>query len=123
MRIVLGETGWRVLSPERPGKWVCLRRLALNCGYRICEVCGELGCSERYFHEVSTRDIGLPPKLWMRWDRMVRARHMLSDGADYADVAETLGFSTAGSFRREFRAVYGVLPKEYIQRTERADPK
>ena len=109
MRFERPGANWRVLFPDGRD-FLFLERIALDSGYRICEVCQELECSERYLYEVSKRDLGLPPKLWMRWVRMVRARHMLSDGAEPAEVAEALGFSTMGSFRREFRAVYGCFP-------------
>ena len=113
MRITLGETGWRILIAGRPGEWSCLPSLALECGYRICEICRKLGCSERYFHHVATRDIGLPPKAWMRQERMIRARHMLSEGITSDLVAEKIGYSAIGSFRREFRKFHPICPREY----------
>ena len=113
MRIVRPEMSWRVLSPEWPGGAVCLQRLALRCGYRICEICAELNCGERYLYEVFIRDIGLSPKEWMRRERMVVARRMLAGGEGVDDVTERLGFASKNNFRREFLAFYGVLPLEF----------
>ena len=113
MRIVRPEMSWRVLGPEWPGGSVCLQRLALRCGYRICEICAELNCGERYLYEVFIRDIGLSPKEWMRRERMVVARRMLAGGERVDDVTERLGFASKNNFRREFLAFYGVLPLEF----------
>ena len=103
---------WRVLFPEQ-GDSVCLQRLALRCGYRIGHLCVELGCSERYLHEVFTRDIGLSPKEWMRQERMVVARRMLAGGKSPDEVAESLGFAVRSTFRREFVLFYQVRPLEF----------
>ncbi len=106
---------WRVL-PKGGGDSVCLERLSLRCGYRIGEIASALGCGERYFHEVFTRDIGLPPKQWMRWERMVVACRKLAYGRHHDEVAADLGFLSTRHFRREFRGRYGVSPAEFQQR-------
>lgn len=92
---------------------MCLQRLALRCGYRIGEICAELNCSERYLYEVFLRDIGLPPKEWMRRERMVVARRKLVGGKAPEEVAESLGFALKNNFRREFLAFYGVPPLQF----------
>ena len=116
MRIVRPEMSWRVLSPVWPGGSVCLQRLTMRCGYRIGELCSELGCSERYLYEVFERNIGLTPKDWMRRERMVVARRMLVGGRDAGEVAESLGFTSKNIFRREFLAFYQVPPLEFQKR-------
>ncbi len=85
----------------------------MRCGYRIGEMCSEMDLSERYVHEVFTRDIGLPPKEWMRWERMVVARRMLTGGKTLEQVSGDLGFAAPGSFRREFLSVHGVSPARF----------
>lgn len=57
----------------------------------------------------------MTPKAWMRQERMVVARRMLIDGLESDEVSERLGFSSIGSFRREFRTIHGVLPLEYVE--------
>jgi AraC-like DNA-binding protein len=98
--------------PSR-GQRICLQRLALRCGYRICELCSELECSERYLYQVFSRDIGLPPKKWMRWERMVVARRKLVGGKSPEEVAKDLGFATPNNFRREFLGVYRMTPLDF----------
>jgi AraC-like DNA-binding protein len=90
-----------------------LQGLALRCGYRICEICSELECSERYLHEVFMRDIGLPPKRWMRAERMVVASRKLVGGKSPEEVAMELGFASANNFRREFLEVYRIPPLDF----------
>lgn len=109
MRLIRPEQSWYVLLPSR-GERLCLRGLALRCGYRICEICAELECSERYLFEVFSRDIGLPPKKWMRAERMVVALQQLAAGKSPEEVAAELGFASANSFRREFLGFYQIPP-------------
>ncbi len=112
MRLIRPEQSWHVLFPTR-GERLCLQRLALRCGYRIDQICAVLECSERYLYEVFSRDIGLPPKEWMRWERMVVARRKLIGGLSSDEVAQSLGFTVKKNFRREFVACYGVSPLEF----------
>lgn len=115
MRIVRPDQSWCVLLPAA-NEQLCLQRLALRCGYRINEICEQLGCSRRYFHEVFLRDIGLPPKEWMRWERMVVARRMLTGGRSPEDIAEVLGFCSKQNFKREFLGVYQIHPLDFQSR-------
>lgn len=114
MRIVRAEGRWRVLGFGRVVH-ECLETLAFRQGYRVGQVCDELGLSEGYLRELFQRDLGLTPKEWMRWERMVVARRMLVWGVGAREVAETLGFAGPNSFRREFVGVYGVLPSQFME--------
>jgi AraC-like DNA-binding protein len=112
MIIARSEGRWRVLAFGRVVH-ECLESLALRHGYRVGAICGELGLSESYLREMFTRDVGLTPKQWMRWERMVVARRMICWELDCETIAERLGFADCNSFRREFRKVYGVPPKQF----------
>jgi AraC-like DNA-binding protein len=74
-----------------------------------------LKCSERYLYEVFVRDIGLAPKKWMRRERMVVARRLLTIGKSPNEVATELGFATPNNFRREFLGFYQVPPLRFQQ--------
>ena len=87
----------------------------MRLGYRVGELGLELRCSERYLRTVFLRDIGLPPKEWMRQERMVVARRMLGGGTDPLSVSSSLGFASLNNFRREFQEVYGVSPREWME--------
>lgn len=112
MRIVRTDLSWCVLFPEKSER-LCLQRLSLRHGYRICELCSELACSERYLYQVFSRDVGLPPKEWMRWERVVVAKRKLIGGKSPDEVAAELGFSSPNNFRREFLAICRVGPLEF----------
>ena len=106
---------WLVLFPDgRPPQ--CLKGLAVRCGFRVGEISEALGHSERYVHEVFGRDVGVTPKLWLRRERMSLARKLLESGKALGEVREALGFAEGAGFRRQFRAVYGMLPSEYVRR-------
>lgn len=109
VKIIRSDQCWCVLGVEHVVH-DCLESLALRQGYRVGAVCQELGISESYFREIFMRDVGLTPKEWMQWERMVVARRMLIWGHDPLDVSEGLGFSHPNSFRREFQVVHGVSP-------------
>ena len=114
MRIAREDSRWRVLGF---GHVVhdCLEALAYERGYRVREVCKELGLCEGYFREIFVRDVGLSPKDWMAWERMVVARRLLGWGMDPLVVAERLGFSHPNSFRREFCGTYGVTVSRFLE--------
>lgn len=112
MRFVRPVDRWCILQTT-PKSRACLQVLALKCGYRICEMCMELGCTERYFYEAFARDLGLTPKEWLKRERMVVARRMLTGGRTPDEVASCLGFSSANNFRREFLMHYQVPPLRF----------
>lgn len=114
MRIARLDDRWRV---EGFGHVLhdCLEWLAFEQGYRVKGVCGELGLSESYLRELFLRDVGLGPKEWMQWERMVVARRMLMWGVDALDVSERLGFAHPNSFRSTFRQAYGMPPLRFVQ--------
>ena len=113
MRIARVECRWRVLGF---GHVVhdCLERLAYEQGYRVSGLCGELGLCERYFRDMFQRDVGLTPKEWLDWERMVVARRLLVCGVDPLAVSDQLGFSHPNSFRRAFREAHGIPPMRFL---------
>jgi AraC-like DNA-binding protein len=100
----------------------CLEKLALSKGYRVADVCAELGCSERYLYTVFMRDIGLPPKTWMNLERMVVARRKLEGGKTIVQVARDLGFLSIEAFTRKFYAAYRISPGRFVKSRKVFDP-
>jgi AraC-like DNA-binding protein len=90
-----------------------LRDLASRGGYRVSQICVQLSCDERYFRRVFLRDVGVPPKHWLREERREAAERRLADGVPAWRVARDLGFADPSSFRREFRTVHGVVPRRW----------
>jgi AraC-like DNA-binding protein len=112
MKIIRSSQCWKILGV---GHVVhdSLESLALSQGYRVDAFCHALGVSKPYLRELFMRDLGLTPKEWMRWERMVVARRMLGWGMDTMEVGYFLGFSRPKSFQREFQKVHGVTPQKY----------
>jgi len=121
VRIVrLGST-WRVVEIAE-GREYCLELLALENGYSVSNVSAALGCSQRYLHVTFMRDIGLSPKRWMRYERMVLARRKLEGGLSPEEVADHLGFAGLHSFRREFQEFHKVSPVKFQRDRQVFDP-
>ncbi|HVJ44875.1 MAG TPA: AraC family transcriptional regulator [Luteolibacter sp.] len=123
MQIIRGPSSWLILGVARTRH--SLEELAFRNGYRVEAICHEIGCGIRYFHFVFLRDIGLPPKRWMRYERMVVARRMLFGGRSPDEVAERVGFAGTNNFNREFTAIYRMTPRQFIELTRslQGDPE
>jgi AraC-like DNA-binding protein len=114
MKIIRSAQSWQMLGFGYVVN-ASLESLALSKGYRVDSFCHALGVSECYLRELFLRDMGLTPKEWMQWERMVVARRMLAWGLDSMEVAHFLGYSNPGSFYRTFRKVYGVSPLKFLE--------
>lgn len=99
MRIRRSEEKVVVLGPGVP-EGRCLAELAERCGFRVCQICHELGCSPAHFRNVFVRDTGVPPKRWLGELRLRRTREFLEAGVATGEVAWRLGFSCHASLRR-----------------------
>lgn len=115
MRIIRTDGSWQVLGTCGRMR-LDLQGVAFQNGFRVCGMSTTLGCSDRYLYNVFVRDVGLPPKLWLAQIRMVEARLRLRSGAGPDRIAMELGFSTLGSFRREFIRCYGLSPVRYLEK-------
>ena len=113
MRIARTQDRWSVLGF---GHVVhdSLEVLALEEGYRAAGMCDRIGISEAYLRHLFLRDIGLGPLFWLQWERMVVARRLLCWERPCEEIAERLGFADCNSFRREFKRVYGIPPRQYF---------
>ncbi len=100
----------------------CLERLAYRKAYRVADLCAALGCSSRYLHAMFVRDIGLPPKHWMKLERMVVARRKLEGGKAPEVVAREVGFMSAHTFYRQFQDFYQVTPAQFVRARQIFDP-
>ena len=121
MRIIRSNQTWRVVE-SFTGVNHCLERLAFRKGYRVADVCAVLGCSSRYLHTMFVRDIGLPPKHWMKLERMVVARRKLEGGKAPEVVARELGYMSVHTFYRQFQEFYGVTPAKFLSNRQVFDP-
>ena len=121
LRIIRSNQTWRVVE-SFSGVNHCLERLAFRKGYRVADVCTALGCSNRYLHTMFVRDIGLPPKHWMKLERMVVARRKLEGGKPPEEVARDLGFMSVHTFYRQFHLFYQTTPARFQRNRKTFDP-
>lgn len=68
------------------------------------------------------RDIGLPPKLWMKMERMVVARRKLEGGKSPDEVSKDLGFRSNSNFHRQFFKCYEMTAKSFLHRRRVFNP-
>jgi AraC-like DNA-binding protein len=81
----------------------------------VARIAGELGCSRRHLSKSFGAEVGLPPKALARVLRFQRAVGLLRGGAELADVAYTCGYYDQPHFNRDFRALAGVTPSEFLR--------
>lgn len=121
MKFVRKNRTWRVVDADTK-VGCCLEKLAFKKSYRVGEVSAALGGSLRRFYDVFMRDIGMPPKTWMRNERMVVARRMLEGGVSIEKTAVDLGFLSIDTFRRAFQKAHGVTPQMFLSGRRFFDP-
>lgn len=122
LRIIRSNQTWRVVE-SFTGANQCLERLAYRKGYRVADVCAALGCSSRYLHAMFVRDVGLPPKHWMKLERMVVARRKLEGGKIPEIVSRELGYTSVHTFYRQFLEFYQVTPAQFLSKRRLFDPE
>lgn len=81
----------------------------------VAHIAGELGCSRRHLTQCFGAELGLPPKALARVLRFQRAVTLLRAGGELADVAYRSGYYDQPHFNRDFRALAGVTPSEFLR--------
>jgi AraC-like DNA-binding protein len=102
--------------PDVAFAWERLRQTHGALG--IGALCAELGCSRRHLAGRFAHDIGLPPKGVARVLRFRRALALLhgDPAVRLADVAAGGGYYDQPHLNRDFRALAGCPPGEYLAR-------
>ena len=98
------------------GEDVPLYRVACSSGYRFDALCEALEISQRHLRRFFVEAVGVQPKMWLRSERMVRARCLLKTSLSIREISEQLGFNDQKDFSREFRQFYQIAPSEYKAR-------
>lgn len=71
------------------------------------------GLCRRQFERLFVEHVGWSPKVFLRLQRVNRARWQLRGGAGLARTAQVCGFADQAHLTREFRRVLGVTPLAY----------
>jgi AraC-like DNA-binding protein len=107
-------------TPAAPEVRFAWRQLLHTGGTaRISDLAAETGWSGRHLTSRFRTEIGLTPKAAARVIRFDRARHLLitkapDSGYRLADLAATCGYFDQAHLAREFRALAGCPPSQWI---------
>jgi len=83
----------------------------------IAEVINDIGKSDRQIERLFKGSIGMTPKQYARTIRMENARLLLKNRnlQSLTEIGEMAGFYDQAHFIREFRAIIGLSPTDYIK--------
>ena len=72
--------------------------------------------STTYLHRIFRTQLGMTPGVYLAKVRIEESKLLLRDGAlSMGEIAKQLGFSSQQQFSRQFRAVTGMTPSEYVR--------
>lgn len=83
----------------------------------IRALCDEIGISQKHLAARFKRTVGVTPKVLARIYRFQTVLHEINSGSlrNWADVAQHANFHDQAHFNREFTALTGMTPSDYIQ--------
>ena len=87
-------------------------------GARVHDVARRVGLSHRRFIQVFAAEVGLTPKLYCRVRRFQKARDLVRNvkAPDWARVAAAGGYCDQSHLIRDFQALSGLSPADYLSR-------
>ncbi|HBV97212.1 MAG: AraC family transcriptional regulator [Peptococcaceae bacterium BICA1-7] len=77
------------------------------------DLCGAACLSPFHLTRVFSRDLGIPPHVYLTQVRVDRARDLLARGLPPAEVACAAGFSDQSHLTRHFKRITGITPGQY----------
>jgi AraC-like DNA-binding protein len=107
-------------APSSPIAWAW-RQLAASAGrVRVGALAREIGWSRKHLAQRFSIEVGARPKTAGRILRFAGARRSIDAGIrigpmDWADLAADWGYADQAHLIREFRAMAGVTPADYVQ--------
>ncbi len=104
---------WRAVSDLGPHPAVrfALEQFAHNSNQlSVRDIARRTGWSERRFSQIFREQVGFPPKVWSRLQRLQRAVRRLQAGLEisWAEIAVECGFYDQAHLANEFRSFSGI---------------
>jgi AraC-like DNA-binding protein len=111
----------RAPQPDPAVAWAWERLRAGHGGVRIEALAAELGCSRRYLRDGFVRQVGMAPKTVARLMRFHHVRERIQAVPDpahprWGEVALAAGYADQSHLNREFRALAGTTPSDFVRR-------
>lgn len=95
-------------------------RERLSCDGGLEELARTVGVGKFQLIKLFRRQCGLPPRKYLMYMRVARAKGLLSQGRLCTDVAQETGFYDQSHMNRWFQNVYGLSPGAYLRQRQRA---
>jgi AraC-like DNA-binding protein len=96
--------------------WAWQRLINSGGAIGVQDLAAEVGWSRRHLTERFTAEYGLPPKVAARVLRFERATGLLrrQPGIRLADLSTAVGYADQAHLTREFRAIAGCTPRQWM---------
>jgi AraC-like DNA-binding protein len=80
------------------------------------ELPADLGVTLQHLRALFLRDIGISPRAWMLWNRLVHALRLTLSGVSLTTAAMAAGFADQAHFSRTCRRLLGYTPSGLVDR-------
>ena len=116
--ILLGPYGQETgeLDP-RIKKAIALLKESPDKKIKIESVARHIGLSESRLIHLFTHQVGVPPRRYALWLRLLDAIDEIVEGASFTDAAYAAGFSDSAHLSRTFRKMFGLSLVEVFKST------
>ena len=116
-RFILGRVQ-QARPPSPDVEWAWGRLRATGGLLPVGSLARELGCSRRHLIGRFREQVGPAPKTVARLVRFQRTVRLLErqDGRRFAEIAQRCGYYDQAHMNREFRALAGTAPSEFVAR-------
>jgi AraC-like DNA-binding protein len=94
----------------------------LSADIKMSELARRVGLSESHFVRAFKASTGLPPYRWQLKLRIDKAKSLILDGVELADVAAAAGFASQSHLTRVFHGMTGATPAEWRRMHRRDKP-
>lgn len=114
----LGVEPWRPrLHPGVAKVLAWLRGARPAADPRLEELAQLAGLSASRFSHAFKESVGLPPRTYLLWLRLLRAAGALQTTTSLTEAAHQAGFADAAHMSRTFRRMFGATPSEMLVRS------
>jgi AraC-like DNA-binding protein len=108
----LVKKGSKLLCVADTDAQLDVSKLARLCGFKASELAGLLNVSKRHMERSFQSVLSMPPKSWLREQRMIYASELFNRGMHKREVASITGFKSYSHFAAEVAHFFGKKPKE-----------